>query len=74
MREMSIAPGLIVYTCLIQTYMKTKIIKEIINMYYEIGKNSILMDKMFYNTIVSGMICNNSIPETIATSNDAFMS
>jgi len=52
MREMSIAPGLIVYTCLIQTYVKTNKIKEIINMYYEMRKNGILMDKVFYNTIV----------------------
>ena len=74
MREMSIAPGLIVYTCLIQTYVKTKKIKEIIDMYYEMGKNGILMDKVFYNTIVSGLIFHNSIPEAIAISNDAFMS
>jgi len=37
-------------------------------------ENDILMDKVFYNTIVSGLIYNNAIPEAIAISNDAFTS
>jgi len=48
--------------------------KELIDMYHEMQEKEILMDQVFFNTIVAGLTFNKSISEAIKIANDAFRS
>lgn len=63
MKNANLKPGLIVYTCLIQTCVKYKKANLLIGLYNEMISYGIKGDPVFYNTLISGLVFNYYLKE-----------
>ena len=72
MKSNGVEPGLIVYTCLIQTCIKSKDMETSLKLYREMSKAKILGDTVFYNTLISGLIFNHMTLQSLEIVLEAF--
>jgi len=59
MAKEGVKPGVFVYTCMIQTCIQTREIKEAINMYDRMVHDSIKPDNVTYYTLIQGCLQQN---------------
>ena len=56
MKKESVKPGLIVYTCLIQTCIKAKQLKTAQQIFNDMKLNSVKGDAITFSTLINGCI------------------
>ena len=56
MKSEGIKPGLIVYTCLIQTCIRAKELAQATVLFYEMKKQGIMPDSVIYMTVINSYI------------------
>mmetsp|Transcript_11330 Transcript_11330/g.1764 ORF Transcript_11330/g.1764 Transcript_11330/m.1764 type:complete len:84 (+) Transcript_11330:658-909(+) len=70
MKEEFVKPGIIVFTCLVQTCVKTKNMPKLVEIYEELKKAKVVGDPVFYNTLISGMMFNHYIRSALEVTID----
>ena len=74
MKQAGIKPGIIVYTCLIQTCIKSRDLKTAIAKFYEMKKIGINADSVTYQTILKGCMQFRKLSDACDIVDDAYKS
>jgi pentatricopeptide repeat domain-containing protein 1 len=72
MKREGVAPGMIVYTCLLQTCIRSKQIHKALSIYEDMKIQGVRGDKVTFNTLVNGCVYAKQLDSAYAIAQDSF--